>query len=160
MLLIITVVSSHHTNMLQPPSLQKSARDRVVSLLTSSFALIRNQGTIQSWPFSQNRRRKHWARVTRGYLLSVPHLYQEIAVEIYRQEPGCTGAILHPLLTSLEVNSRNISDVRRNSNAKNLANIRRLEVSGSVKRSGRFLVKNLRGLTHLSLHNQVQHIIG
>ena len=125
-------------------------------MVTSSFALMMKQGTSKSWPFSPHRQKKNWARVTRDYLLSVPHLYQEIAVEISRREPACTEALLHPLLTSLEVNSRNFDNIKRsNNNVRNLANIRRMQVSGSVKRSGRSLVKNLWSLTHLTLHNQV-----
>lgn len=99
-----------------PQTLQQLCRERIV--LSALKAVRRIQSGLRlpwlGWPFTcipnldPKAIRKHGIRQLQSYLTSVPHLYNQLVLEMYRREPGCTEAILHSLLRILEVNSKSL----------------------------------------------------
>lgn len=52
--------------------------------------------------------RRHGIKIIQDYLSTAPHLFPELAMELHRRDTGSIEVILHPLLRTLEVTSRNI----------------------------------------------------
>ena len=101
--------------------------------------------------------KRHGIRQLQCYLSSVPHMYNDIVLEMFKREPSCTEAILHPLLKVLEVNAKTLPLVL--DNGYNLAKIHTLYLFFDINRCKalvpQFLsfIGSLQHLTHLKLSN-------
>ena len=61
------------------------------------------------FPQSFQAFRRHGIRQLQSYLTVAPHLFNGIVLDMYRKDPTCTEAIIHPHLRTLEVNSKTLS---------------------------------------------------
>ena len=101
--------------------------------------------------------KRHGIRQLQCLLSSVPHMYNEITLEMFKREPNCTEVILHPLLRVLEVNAKTLPMVLEN--GYNLNKLTTLylffDINRCVALVPQFLsfVGSLSYLTHLKVCN-------
>ena len=117
-------------------SLQTLARERIVVQALKAWRSIQSGLKMDwlGWPFTYipnletkvsillNKRvyfcsnnallqafRRHGIRQLQSYLISAPHFFNDLVLEMYRRDPNCIEVLLHPHLKTLEVNSKSLS---------------------------------------------------
>ena len=148
-----------------PSSLLQLCRERIVLLALKAVRRIQSGGRLGwlGWPFTcipnlePKAFKRHGIRQLQNYLTSVPHLYNDIVLEMYKREPNCTEVILHNLLRVLEVNSKTLPMVLES--GYNLTKLTTLylffNTANIIPQLPQFLsfMGSLSYLTHLKLSN-------
>ena len=97
-------------------------REKIVLLALKAVRRIQSGSKLEwlGWPFTcipnfePKAFKRHGIRQLQCYISSVPHMYNDIALEMFKREPNCTEVILHPLLRVLEVNAKTLPMVLEN----------------------------------------------
>lgn len=148
-----------------PQSLVSLCREKIVLLALKAVRRIQSGSRLGwlGWPFTcipnfePKAYKRHGIRQLQCFLSSVPHMYNNIVLEMFKREPNCTEVILHPLLRVLEVNAKSLPMVLEN--GYNLTKLTTLylffDINRCVALVPQFLsfVGSLSHLTHLKLSN-------
>lgn len=148
-----------------PETLVALCREKIVLMALKAVRRIQSGSRLGwlGWPFTcipnlePKAFKRHGIRQLQNYLTTMPHMYNEIVLEMYKREPNCTEVILHPLLRVLEVNSKTLPLVLEA--GYNLTKLTTLYLFFDINRHVALLpqflafVGSLANLTHLKLSN-------
>jgi len=98
---------------LPPSSLLQIAREQVVLGVHRAVSRLRHRGCNWGIKYFTSREppaalRRHAMKTVQDYLATAPHLFQDLAMELYRKDTSCIEVLLHPSLRTLEVTSQSL----------------------------------------------------
>lgn len=96
-----------------PKTLHELCKERLVTEYLATMGNLQMAPPLSwlGWPFTcmeSKTFRRHGIRKLQAVMSQVPNHFNEIALEMYKRDPTCIEAILHPLLLALEINSQSL----------------------------------------------------